>query len=266
MNQDLYHRVAEKFGENASLLLESDTLTKTFFGGMPQSSNHFEWPRNEGRPLGFVGQLELTEFELGKSAPWLNFEGRILLFYDMERFPWGDSPDDNQGWVVIHETGEPEYLIPFPDDLNDFYRMPQRKFLRGRNFISLPSIQRLKYSGFSLDDNEWEDYRDLMEEYEGDSPRHQIGGYPSPIQDDTMEDICQLVSAGFDFTDSESTADSRVGEKKNELNDWKLLLQVDSDDDLEMMWGDSGRLYSWIRERDAEAGDFSKVWMQIQSC
>ena len=32
---------------------------------------------------------------------------------------------------------------------------------------------------------------------------------------------------------------------------WRLLLQLDSDDDAGMMWGDEGTLYFWVPEADA---------------
>ena len=40
----------------------------------------------------------------------------------------------------------------------------------------------------------------------------------------------------------------------------------DTDDDTGWMWGDVGTLYFWIREQDARAGDFSRVWMVFQCC
>jgi uncharacterized protein YwqG len=45
---------------------------------------------------------------------------------------------------------------------------------------------------------------------------------------------------------------------------WVLLLQVDSDDDAELMWGDAGRLFFWIPEEALAAGDFSAVFVQLQ--
>ena len=37
--------------------------------------------------------------------------------------------------------------------------------------------------------------------------------------------------------------------------------QLDTDAGLKTRWGDGGRLYYWIREADARAGDFSKIQM-----
>lgn len=43
-----------------------------------------------------------------------------------------------------------------------------------------------------------------------------------------------------------------------------LLLQVDSDNDAEMMWGDAGRLFFWITREAFLAGDFSAMFVQLQ--
>ncbi len=48
--------------------------------------------------------------------------------------------------------------------------------------------------------------------------------------------------------------------------EWKLLLQLDTDDDTGWMWGDVGTLYFWVRESDARRRDFNKVWMVFQCC
>ena len=57
---------------------------------------------------------------------------------------------------------------------------------------------------------------------------------------------------------------SRAKELRNGAADWRLLLQIDTDDDLGVMWGDGGILYAWIREEDARAGRFDRTWVVLQ--
>ncbi len=45
---------------------------------------------------------------------------------------------------------------------------------------------------------------------------------------------------------------------------WNLLLQVDSNKDCNMMWGDVGRLYLWITDEDLAARNFESVWVVMQ--
>ena len=45
---------------------------------------------------------------------------------------------------------------------------------------------------------------------------------------------------------------------------WVLLLQVDSDHDAEMMWGDAGCIFFWIAREALAAGDFSAAFVQLQ--
>jgi len=74
-----------------------------------------------------------------------------------------------------------------------------------------------------------------------------------------MEEQCQQVTQGLDREGATLKTDERISS-----TDWRLLLQVDTDNDAGMMWGDTGMLYFWIREQDARARDFSKVWMILQ--
>ena len=46
--------------------------------------------------------------------------------------------------------------------------------------------------------------------------------------------------------------------------DWELFMQVDSNDDLGMMWGDCGKLYLWIRAQDLAARNFGASWLILQ--
>jgi uncharacterized protein YwqG len=43
-----------------------------------------------------------------------------------------------------------------------------------------------------------------------------------------------------------------------------LLLQIDTDDDAGMMWGDVGRLYFWVPRAELQERNFDAVWMVLQ--
>jgi uncharacterized protein YwqG len=56
----------------------------------------------------------------------------------------------------------------------------------------------------------------------------------------------------------------RLAELDAAVADWRLLLQLDSDDSARFLWGDCGHLYFFVRESEARAGNFSNVWMVLQ--
>jgi uncharacterized protein YwqG len=80
-----------------------------------------------------------------------------------------------------------------------------------------------------------------------------------------MELQAQLASNGVYMGGPDSYSDERIAALEPGAADWRLLLQVDSDDAAGIMWGDTGTLYVWVREQDARMGDFSRVWMIVQS-
>ncbi len=92
---------------------------------------------------------------------------------------------------------------------------------------------------------------------------HQLLGHPAPIQNE-MRLECQLVSHGLYCGDARGGRDPRAKELAPGAADWRLLLQVDTDDDAGMMWGDCGRLYFWIREDDLRDCAFENAWMILQ--
>ena len=49
---------------------------------------------------------------------------------------------------------------------------------------------------------------------------------------------------------------------------WILLFQMDAIkvDDYELMFGDSGHIYFWIKKEDLKNKNFDNVWLILQSC
>ncbi|MEY9977277.1 DUF1963 domain-containing protein [Lysinibacillus sp. RC79] len=106
-------------------------------------------------------------------------------------------------------------------------------------------------------------YDDFLWRDESERTAHRIDGYPNTIQGD-MYLQCELVTNGLYCGDSTGYEHPLRKELEPNVKDWQLLLQLDSEDDLGYMWGDSGRLYFWIREQDCKNKAFDKVWAILQ--
>ncbi len=223
---------------------------RSHFGGNPGLPDGVAWPQSNGRQWEFLARISLPEVHHALEIDWLPREGALLFFYDMEEQPWGFEPNDRGGWAVLHvpdADAEPEPGSPVP------FRP-----IGLRRIESYPSYERDEAVALSLEDDEDDAYVDLMESpFEG-LPKHQIAGYPSPIQNDNMELECQLASHGYRHNDP------RAASLKSGAQNWRLLFQIDSDDYLGFSWGDWGIIYFWVEEEQARAGDFSNVWLSLQ--
>jgi len=232
-------------------------------GGQVDGLPCADWPKSNGAPLDFLCQLDLTEIRRADGPDWLPADGSLLFFYDAEEQPWGFDPSDRPAWRVIH--------LPAPSDAAGGPPAPPRAPFPGKRLSahasqSLPQANsdRIGVDLQGLTDSEFDSLFDASDAPYERFPAHQVGGYASPIQGDDMEFEAQLVSHGIYCGDPEGYESPRAQELKGGSEEWVLLLQVDSDDDVGMMWGDGGRLYFWIREQDARRADFSNVWMILQ--
>ena len=73
-----------------------------------------------------------------------------------------------------------------------------------------------------------------------------------------------VVSQGIYAGQPSDELDAAWEKACREPTGWRLLLQVDSDDEMEMMWGDCGMLYYCIRDEDLRARRFDDVWLVSQ--
>lgn len=233
-------------------------------GGRPNLPEGESWPRWQGTPLAFIAQLDLAEIPDGAPRFGLPASGCLWFFYDAEQSTWGFDPKDHGSWKVIHATQRPASApIEPPDDLPEHgeYEANPIEF---RPFRAPPSLERLELIAGSLQDLDEDDIDEARRACYQDHPHHQIGGYPDAVQNDSMEVECQLVSNGLYCGNESGYADERAAELAGDAAAWKLLLQIDSDDDAGMMWGDCGLIYFWIRDDDLARQDFSRVWMVLQ--
>jgi uncharacterized protein YwqG len=189
----------------------------------------------------------------------------LLFFYDLERQPWGFDPADRGSWVVLlvddlDAPATPADPLPANGPVLPF------RFAHFQPIQSLPSRERAPIEALELNDAESNELMRLTNEVFGTKPKHQVAGFPTPVQGDDMELEAQLASHGLYCGNEAGYKDPRAAALRPGAADWRLLLQFDSDDDLGVMWGDCGTLYFWVPEASAREGKFEDTWLVLQCC
>jgi uncharacterized protein YwqG len=259
-------------------------------GGLPDVPAGFAWPVRDGRPLTFLAQIRMDEVaphDMGRRLPPT---GSLLFFYDADKQPWGGDPGDQLGHRVIHVTAEASALRPAerPRALSTAALFP-RCTLGFRRRFTLPDLDEVPGLAETLDaptpilkehavvrnraellGERREAYWLLREQLASGSRNpepnpefHTLLGSPMPIQGSVAEE-CGL-------------APDRKG--RTTAGPWRLLLQLDSHviaepresastarlgPKREWSWGDAGRLYFMIAERDLKAAEFGRTCVVLQ--
>ena len=242
-------------------LEKSTEDTRSKFGGLPfVESGDFQWPESGGKPMAFLAQIDLAEVAQVYQYEWLNDQGIVLFFYDVEEMPWGFDPNDRGKWRVIYQAS-PDTYFEFPGELDNESKFKEQH-VRPKLVNILPSYDDPNIEKLGLSDEEIELYIELDESDE--EPRHQIGGFPSPIQGNHMELESQLASNGIYVGTPEGYASKEAKQLESGSTDWKLLFQFDSDDDLDVMWGDCGMIYFWVQQQKSIVNQFDHCWLILQ--
>lgn len=231
---------------------------RTRFGGSPEITG--DWPRFGGRPMAHLARMDLAEIRAAGGPDWLPAEGRLHVFLDMGARAQDFEPEQPGACRVVWERNDAKPLAP-PEDLG------------GRSLIPPFPLTFQPRTSFA-DERVGIDWRSLTRDEErtldaailgflSPEPAHQIGGYPGNLQGDVMEVECAVAAArGGDIR--ELGTDDPTPTELAAARDWRLLLQVDSDPGAGFDWVQNGRLFFWIREADAQAGDFSRIFAIAQ--
>jgi uncharacterized protein YwqG len=220
-------------------------IGSSHFGGQPDLPNSLAWPSVGKSQLDFLLQVNLAQVAPLLPASGLPKTGWIWFFYDTENCPWGIAREDRHGWQVLFWDGPAKDLarVPAPPWQAPGAEMPLRSLsMQKADWLpdqNAPAIARLK-----LSDTELHGYCDALKTLRtpDSAPIHKLLGWPDTIQND-MEAQCGELAGP---------------------NDWRLLLQLDSEEGAQIVWGDAGRLYCWIRDKDLQAKRFDRCWVFLQ--
>lgn len=225
-------------------------------GGNPELAPGAPWPTTpDGRHLAFVAQLDLAAMPGDVTHDLLPTDGWFHVFYDAARQPWGNDPADRGGWAVTYTSaGIPLDTRPVPDD-----EVPTAE----RAVLLEPVVDETVVRPFSLDAltilgeaenhtyaDALDDWLDELEDQAKDDPVHRLLGHPDTIQSGDIQ------------TPSQLTAPAELADR---ATDWRLLVQFDSDyDHTGIDFGDAGRIYLTIHDRDLAARRWDRTWLTLQ--
>jgi uncharacterized protein YwqG len=207
------------------------------------------------RPLHFFAMIRLNELPPGTHDIGLPDRGTLLFFYDVATSPAGYIPQ-SRGSARVILVREDETLVAAapPDDVRTDFAPSRLSF---ESEYTLPQVLGYTYKT---------PYGDLLEKFSGEPPYHRIGGNPEEVQNGLFR-ACQLAFNNVEAGTPEALSMPEVQELALGAADWRLLLQLDTDDDGPgWMFGDSGTLYFCIRNDDLLAERFEHIWCDEQYC
>ncbi len=233
---------------------------RSHLGGLPRLDDTTPWPTYFDTPLDLLAVIDVGELD-HCDLPGLPSGTRFLNFFFLTEEPellWtGDDPTST--WCVVpagpdakervapRETSvrptRPVNFVPvltLPTWENEI--VARTLGVAEGPYPPSPLIER-----YSATNAAWDE---LMENNLG-TVENQIGGWPGSLQ-----------APVFHRAESDS-ASSRSFSANG--GPWRLLLQLDSDDDLGWKWGDGGRLYFVIPESRLRMGELAATWLEMQS-
>ena len=249
----------------------SEIVDKSKIGGKPYLPKDFIWPYYQGLPLSFLAQINLEEVSSLDKDKLLPDKGMLYFFYELETQEWGYSPQDKGCAKVFYFENTTNFtLINFPEDMEDYYKIPEFK-VNFKSNISLPSYENFylilkEQDTFKKQDISFKDFIPLYDEiFIPDNNYTKLLGYPEVIQN-PMEEECEAVTRGFNMGGIESYPKQYQKEIRSASKDWILLFQMDTveSDDYELMFGDCGHIYFWIKKEDLANKNFENIWLILQ--
>lgn len=234
-------------------------------GGLPDLPGGAGWPTRRGHPLSFIAQVNLAHLQSSAPDDRLPASGLLSFFYDLRA--WGYDPRHRGCARVLYGRGDAAGLRRAdpppprpPGSTEHHFQVFKECVIDFRRSPTLPPAWDFP-EWDELTERQMEAYHDLQKQVGGP---HRMLGHPHRIQGD-MPLQCQLVSNGLSCADSSVHDDPRAKRLKKGVRQWRLLLQVDSDEEnSDMMWGDAGMIYYWIREKDLRAARFERSWLILQ--
>lgn len=247
------------------------------FGGQPHLPKDFQWPmfstatyddkQVRERPLSFLMQINLAEIVPYDRDGLLPSTGMLYFFYELDSQRWGFDPEDKGCARVFYVDVSPETLtaLPFPGELGEDFRLPELEIA----FSTQPNLPDWEeFAQENAEELDWETYDQARQQLGVSTPEtcSKLLGYADIIQNCMLEE-CELVTRGS-YTGSgwPDMTEAQRAQLAQDAQEWILLFQLDTVEsgDFELMFGDCGRIYFYIRKQDLACQRFDQCWLILQ--
>lgn len=244
-------------------------------GGKPYLPKTFSWPTftsyedNITRPLSFFCQINLKDLEKYDTEDLLPKKGMLYFFYECESGFWGFDPKDNCAARVYYFDDLTDFEeIDIPTSLEKHNITPEI-FISFKNKVAYP-----QYEEFFIHtklESDFEEYDLILENLGIDLDEEDVNkllGFANIIQNEMLTE-CESVKRGIslgDAKDYQNTSELIKKDIMDKANQWILLLQIGtiSKGSFEMMFGDCGYLYFYIKKEDLINKNFNNIQFIVQ--
>lgn len=233
------------------------------FGGEPDVPKDFKWPYWKGKPLDFLGQINLSDINHFEYNQIPFKEGILYIFYDMDRQPSGHNRLDEGGWKIIYSKEKELVRMSHPTKTPGDLFSGEIAFFKD---MSLPTPWRREIDEITANWRHEKNYEKLfgdLFELDFQFTSHWMFGYPHELQGPEMKLKLQLILRDLYPFRYDDICKSLIEDLKE--NDWILLLMLSPDYRPHWNFKKGGRLYFWIKKTDLRQGNFDNVWLIAES-
>jgi len=219
-------------------------------GGVPDLPPDVAWPERDGKPLHFLGQINLAE--LPASDVRIPRKGLLAFFFDVSEQPWGMDDEDGGSHKILF-TADAEATVPMTAPPAARCDAP-RQVLGFRSVRAYCATSELTYSYYqfyhSSDFETKRKLRPLLEVLQDSVPHgHRVFSSPNIVQNDMESELAKAARVRGLPPDTK----------------WTMLFQIESVRELDWHWGDDGAIYFWVPTADIAHGRFEHSWVVLQS-
>jgi len=258
-------------------------LGSSKLGGKPDLQSSRIWPLWKSSPMAFVGQVNLADIAAHDAEGHLPHSGLLSFFCAVDGTAAGllREPNDPRSWVVSHFNGDLAALtrLPLPPKLAECLRFAacQPSFSREP---TLPDVGSREILGLRFSEVERQAYVDIQSSADVgyvSAMTHRLLGYPycfdrSPL----VPGYLKTHGIPNPFTRIAGSDPQEFQDRWEELqhqwqdfqhkaeSEWRLLLQVFSNEEAQMDWGGGGVLHFCMSQEALSRRDFENVWLEMQ--